>query len=71
MTQHVQCTTTGSVLNSDGLPVRLRAGTVYRADDEIVLLHPKLFASLEPSPVEQATKNPGQKRATKRPAKKA
>jgi hypothetical protein len=57
------------VRNADGIVVRLRAGHMYRSDDPIVLLHPDLFEPVEIPTVEQATRNPGQKRTTRRPAK--
>lgn len=69
MAYHVQCTSDCSVRNAEGIIIRLRAGTIYRSDDTIVRLHPNLFIGIEIDEVEQATRNPGQKRTTKRPAK--
>lgn len=45
-------------------------GTLFRSDDPIVLKHPELFVDVnaELGIVEQATKNPGQKRSAKAPA---
>jgi len=68
MAYHVQCTSNCSVRNADGIVIRLRAGTIYRQDDTIVKLHPNLFIGIDTGGVEQATRNPGQKRNTKRPA---
>lgn len=69
MAHHLTATTNCSVRNADGIVVRLRAGHMYRSDDPIVLLHPDLFEPVEIPTVEQATRNPGQKRTTRRPAK--
>ena len=68
MAHHLTATSNCSVRNADGIIVRLRAGHIYRSDDPVVRLHPDLFEPVE-IPVEQATKNPGQKRTTRRPAK--
>jgi hypothetical protein len=65
-----------------GATVSLRAGDIYRDDDPLVKDHPDWFTPLEDSgfvhttvpptkptedkPVEKATAEPGEKRATKR-----
>lgn len=60
-----------------GLPVVVREGGYWRAEDPVVVAYPSLFTEdlrynlnssepLDDMPVEQATAAPGEKRATRR-----
>ena len=70
MAHHVVAIQTCSTRDSEGITVRLKAGAVYRSTDPIVRHRPDLFTPLDiTTTVEQATKSPGEKRTTKRPAR--
>ena len=61
--------TTAAVGWHEGL-IRLNTGDAWYADDPFVKAHPGFFGDLPPNvrstvPVEQATANPGEKRARK------
>lgn len=52
-----------------GMRVHLRKDAPWPADDPLVVSRPDLFASLEElSGVEQASKAPGERRRSRRPA---
>lgn len=55
-----------STINPEtGLVVRLRKGQAFAADHPLVRLRPGLFVPME-LPVEQATRQPGEKRTVRR-----
>ena len=54
---------------SIGSYVPLRRGDAWEHDDPLVLERPDLFTDASDRAVEQATKAPGERRATKRAAK--
>jgi hypothetical protein len=72
------------VTTVDGARVNLSAGEAWYADDPVVAARPGLFSDQPPfvrrvsgglvvtqrAEVEQATASPGEKRSTRRPAKK-
>lgn len=65
------------VVRWQGGRVHLRPDQQWRADDPFVMARPDFFSAVPraasgtvPPPVEQATRAPGEKRATRRPAKK-
>lgn len=69
MAHHVKAISTCSTAGPGGIVVRLRAGTIHRSDEPIVIHRPDLFAPIDMGEeVEQATRAPGEKRNTRRPA---
>lgn len=73
---YVYATANCGTTTGDGLSVNLREGDVWAADDPLVKLRPGLFSETPPAPfprrtvaapvVEQATRNPGERRNTQR-----
>lgn len=66
--------TAAFVTSNNGGRVRVQAGDVFDPDHPVVQAHPELFSDKPKKvsgKVEKATAEPGEKRTTSRPAKRA
>jgi hypothetical protein len=60
---HVYAAASAVITDNAGVVHTIRRGEKYEADHDLVRQRPELFEQ----PVEEATSNPGQKRAARRP----
>lgn len=49
-----------TVVSVDGRPFAVRLGAAYSSEDPVVRAHPGLFSAAPESPVERATRAPGE-----------